>query len=324
VSYTINTGIQVDRLQHSYDQPKNKNTAGDYKMTAQFNEVARDIYWLKTFIPGLPTVFSVYIVKSDINVLIEPGPAALIPDIQEAAEKIGVKEFSYIIPTHIHLDHGGAIGKLAHLYPDAQIVVNAASPKHLVDPARLIQSTKMAFGDDYALTYGAIEPVPELQLKIVEDGDKISLGKRDLTIIDTPGHASHHIVILDELTGGLFCGEALGLIYNEAIQPLPAVAPPGFDEELYIATMKKLQKLKPKLLFYSHNGIGHEPDKQIPMVIKNSIEFGQAVLGAMKQGKSEDAVIEYMRDYVQEHFGAQLDAYDLGSGGSQRYYLSRS
>lgn len=282
-------------------------------MTAQFNEVAHDIYWLKTFIPGLSTIFSVYIVKGDINALIEPGPAALIPDIQKAAEKIGVKKFSYIIPTHIHLDHGGAIGKLARLYPDAQIVVNAASPKHLIDPARLIQSTKMAFGDDYALTFGAIEPVPKRQIKIVEDGDIISLGKRELTIIDTPGHASHHIVISDALTGGIFCGEALGLIYNEGIQPLPAVAPPGFDEELYIATMKKLQKLKPKLLFYSHNGVGYKPETQISMVIKNSIEFGHAILGAMKQEKSEDAIIEYMRDYVLEHFGARLDAYDLAS-----------
>jgi glyoxylase-like metal-dependent hydrolase (beta-lactamase superfamily II) len=282
-------------------------------MTAQFKEVARDIYWLKGSIPGLTGIFSAYIVKGENNVLIEPGPATLIPAIQEAAKNISVNSFSHIIPTHIHLDHAGALGKLSRLYPDAKIVVNAVSPKHLIDPSRLIQSTKMAFGDDYALKYGAIEPVPESKIKIVKDGDKISVGDRDLTIIDAPGHASHHIVILDAMTGGLFCGEALGLIYNEGIQPLPAVAPPGFDEVLYIETMKRLQKLKPKLLFYSHDGVGYEPETQISQAIKNSIEFGQAILHALKKGETEDAIIESMGDYVLEHFGARLDAYDLAS-----------
>lgn len=282
-------------------------------MTEQFKEVARDIYWLKANIPGLTGIFSAYAVKGRNNVLIEPGPATLIPIILEATKNIGINSFSHIIPTHIHLDHAGALGKLSRLYPEAKIVVNAASPKHLIDPSRLIQSTKMAFGDDYALKYGAIEPVPESQIKIVQEGDKISVGGRDLTIIDAPGHASHHIVIFDAATGGLFCGEALGLIYNECIQPLPAVAPPGFDEELYIETMKRLQKLKPKLLFYSHDGIGYDPETQIPLVIKNSIEFGKAILHALKKGETEDAIIKFMGNYVLEHFDAKLDAYDLAS-----------
>ncbi|MEJ2739944.1 MAG: MBL fold metallo-hydrolase, partial [Dehalococcoidia bacterium] len=283
------------------------------RMTAQFIEVAPDIYWLKTYIPGRPTIFSVYAIKGETGILVEPGPASLIPAIKEAADAIGINDFQYIIPTHIHLDHAGAVGGLCKLYPDAQIVVNPSSPKHLIDPTKLIRSTKMAFGDDFDAVYGAIVPVPESRIKVVQDGEKLFSGGKELTFIHTPGHASHHMCILENATGGLFCGEALGLIYSEGAPPLPAVAPPGFDEVLYIENMKKLRKLKPKLLLYSHDGIGYEPDTLIRQVIENSITIGKAILRALKAGKSEDAIVVLLGDYIWNHFAVKLDAYDLES-----------
>ena len=235
----------------------------------------------------------------------------LAPDIQEAAAQLGITKPEYIIPTHIHLDHAGGLGKLAQIFPQAKIVLNRQGAKHMVDPSRLIRSTKMAFGDDFEKIYGSIVPLPESRLRLVEDGDRLKLGSRELLIIHTPGHAAHHIAIFDTRTKGLFCGESLGLIYSPGYPPLPAVAPPSFDLELYLQDMKNLKALKPKLLFYSHGTAAAEPEKLIDTAMANSKLVGDLILGDLKAGKSDEAIIKAIGDYLTEHFGATLDEYEL-------------
>jgi glyoxylase-like metal-dependent hydrolase (beta-lactamase superfamily II) len=97
----------------------------------------------------------------------------LVPDIQKAAAELGIKKPEYIIPTHIHLDHAGALGRLAEIYPKTELVLNREGAKHMVEPTRLIKSTKMAFGDDFEKIYGPILPLPESRLKLVKDGDRL-------------------------------------------------------------------------------------------------------------------------------------------------------
>lgn len=240
----------------------------------------------------------------------------LVPDIQKAAAELGLSRPEYIIPTHIHLDHAGGLGKLAEVFPQTKIVLNRQGAKHMVEPSRLIKSTRMAFGDDFEATYGPILPVPESRLKLVRDGDKLKLGGRELLIIHTPGHAAHHIAIFDTKTRGLFCGESLGLIYSPGYPPLPAVAPPSFDLELYLDDMKKLKALKPKLLFYSHGTAAREPEKLIDTAVTNTKLVGDLILRDLKAGRSDEAIIKSVGDYLTEHFDAPLDEYELMSNVS--------
>ena len=142
-----------------------------------------------------------------------------MPDIQKAAEELGLSRPEYIIPTHIHLDHAGGLGRLAEVFPETKIVVNRQGAKHMAEPSRLIKSTRMAFGDDFESAYGPILPVPESRLKLVRDGERLAVGSRELLIVHTPGHAGHHIAIFDTKTRGLFCGESLGLIYGPGYPP---------------------------------------------------------------------------------------------------------
>jgi glyoxylase-like metal-dependent hydrolase (beta-lactamase superfamily II) len=240
----------------------------------------------------------------------------LVPDIQKAAEELGISKPEYIIPTHIHLDHAGALGKLALTFPDTWLVLNRQGARHMVEPSRLIKSTKMAFGDDFEKMYGPILPLPESRLKLVRDGDRLKLGGRELLIVHTPGHAAHHIAIFDTKTWGLFCGESLGLIYGPGYPPLPAVAPPSFDLELYLNDMKNLKALKPRLLFYSHGTVADEPEKLIDTAIENTKLVGDLILKDLKAGKSDEAIIGRIGDYLAEKFNATLDEYELQSNVS--------
>jgi glyoxylase-like metal-dependent hydrolase (beta-lactamase superfamily II) len=278
---------------------------------AKIEQLADETYRLEGRIPGIGAVFAVYFIKDGGGAIIEPGPAVLVPEVQKAAAELGIKNPEYIIPTHIHLDHAGGLGKLAKVFPDTEIVLNRQGAKHMVEPSRLIESTRMAFGDDFEKSYGPILPVPESRLKVVRDGDRLKLGSRELLIIHTPGHAAHHIAIFDTKTRGLFCGESLGLIYGLGYPPLPAVAPPSFDLELYLADMEKLKALKPKLLFYSHGTVARKP--LIDTVMKNTKLVGDLILKKLKAGESDQAIIKTVGDYLTQHFNASLDDYELQS-----------
>ena len=91
---------------------------------AQVEQLIDGIYRLEGRISGIDAIFTVYFIKDGDGAIIEPGPAVLVPDIREAAKELGLSKPQYIIPTHIHLDHAGGVGRLAEIFPDTTIVVN--------------------------------------------------------------------------------------------------------------------------------------------------------------------------------------------------------
>jgi glyoxylase-like metal-dependent hydrolase (beta-lactamase superfamily II) len=290
-------------------------------------EVADKIYRFETGLSVITSLFTVYLIKESVGVVIEPGPAALAPRIQEAMKKLGMKDLAYIIPTHIHVDHAGGAGKLARLFPEAKVLVHPSGVKHVVDPSRLIESTKTVFGADFESGFGPILPVPESQIKAVEDGEIIKVGGRELQIIYAPGHAPHHIAIFDRSVKGIFCGEALGLPGGEGnLTLLPAVAPPSFDQEIYLETMEKLRKLNARILFYAHGAVvGHDVDKLITQAEKNTRIIGDIILQALKQGGTTGDINSSVKERVNSRFSMNLTEMDLALtiGGYEVYYKKK-
>jgi glyoxylase-like metal-dependent hydrolase (beta-lactamase superfamily II) len=281
---------------------------------------------VKESIPGMNTVFAVYLIPESEGVLIEPGPAAAIPFIQEGMKKVGMGDLAYIIPTHIHMDHAGGIGTLAGLFPGAKVLVHPRGLKHAVDPSRLINSTKMVFGDDFELRFGPIVPVQESQIMVPDDGEIIPINGRKLQIIYAPGHAPHHMVIFDHSLKGLFCGEALGFPSQGAeIFLLPAVAPPSFDQDLYLETIERLRQLEIQMLFYSHGGVELEPERLISMIAENTRTFGDIVLAGLKGGQAPEAISRRIGDHFIGHYGLKVNETDVGVivGGYSIYFNSK-
>ena len=293
----------------------------------ELKEVADKIYRFETGLPVMTSPFTVYLIKESQGVVIEPGPGVLVPRIQEAMKKLGMKDLAYIIPTHIHVDHAGGAGKLAQLYPEAKVLVHPAGLKHVVDPSKLIQSTKTVFGEDFEAGFGPILPVPESQIKVPQDGEVIKVGSRELQIIYAPGHAPHHMVIFDRSVKGIFCGEALGLPGGKDKQiPLPAVAPPSFDQETYIQTMEKLRKLNARVLFYSHGGVvGYDVDRLITQAEENTRILGDIILKALKEGGTNEDINRRVKESAARHFAMNLTEMDLALtiGGYEVYYKKK-
>jgi glyoxylase-like metal-dependent hydrolase (beta-lactamase superfamily II) len=296
-------------------------------MMVELKEVADGIYRFETRLSVMTSLFTVYLIKESQGVVIDPGPAALAPRIQEAMKQLGMKDLAYIIPTHIHVDHAGGAGKLAQLFPGAKVLVHPAGLKHVVDPSKLIQSTKTVFGEDFEIGFGPILPVPESQIKSVEDGEIITVDGRKLQIIYAPGHAPHHIAIFDRSVKGIFCGEALGLPGGEDNRILlPAVAPPSFDQEIYLETMEKLRKLGARILFYSHGGVvGHDADRLITQAEENTRILGDIILQALKEGGATEDVNRRIKESAAKRFAMTLTDMDLALtiGGYEVYYKKK-
>ncbi len=274
-------------------------------------EVADKTYHFETPVKGINRVLSVYIIKEEKQTLIDPGPANAIPFIQEAMKKLDIKDFTFIIPTHIHLDHAGAAGQLLQLFPKAKVFLHPSAVRHAVEPSRLIQGTKQAFGENFESVWGPIIPINESRITVPADGEKFSLGGRDIRIFHTPGHANHHISVFDEKTRGIFSGEALGVPKKGAENfPLPAVVPPSFDIDEYVKTMEMLRALKPKLIFYGHDGVGKDPEKLIAVAEENTKTLGDIVLKALKNGESSQEIGHRLHEYIYSCTGTGAEETD--------------
>ena len=271
------------------------------------SEIADGIYRFETPVPGMLYTPVVYVVREAEPVLIEPGPGIAIPRIREALESLKIEALSYIIPTHIHVDHGGGAGALAQLYPEARVVVHPRGARHLVSPSRLVESTKLVWGENFEAECGPFVPVPEHRLLVPRDGETISPGGRELQIIYAPGHAPHHLVILDRRLKALFCGEALGLPGHQ----LPTVAPYSFDQELYLSTIEHLRQLDVDLLIYSHGGLETEPRRMIARAEENARNYAAMVLEALRNGQTTDQLMQTFAGDVARRFGVRLDEKDV-------------
>lgn len=269
---------------------------------ADISEVADGVYKIETEgakdfgSSGLPQSSVIYFVADGGTALIDTGPAVVVPEVLDAVGDIGCdpEQLAYVIPTHIHLDHAGGTGTLAKQFPQIQVIVHQRGAPHLIDPSKLIEGTRQAFGNGFEKEYGLILPIAKQQVHAARNGEIISLGRRDLKIYEAPGHASHQICIYDTKTKGVFSGEALGTPEIERAFVLPVF---GFNLADALETIDKLSKLDLNMVFCSHGGVCREPVKLIASVRANTKAMGDIILEAMKKGEGQEVMVQKLDAY---------------------------
>jgi glyoxylase-like metal-dependent hydrolase (beta-lactamase superfamily II) len=159
------------------------------------------------------------------------------------------------VVTHIHLDDAGGAGDIAAMFPEAQIVVHQRGARHLADPSRLMASARLVYGEALDRFFGALAPVPAERIVALEDTGTVDLGGgRRLDSHYSPGHAKHHVGLVDSQSGDLYVGDAAGVYIPETGDLSPATPPPDFDLEIALASLRKFAALRPTRLLFSHYG----------------------------------------------------------------------
>jgi glyoxylase-like metal-dependent hydrolase (beta-lactamase superfamily II) len=225
-------------------------------------EIAPGIQQLDTLLGGMDQLTAGFLIDGPMPALVETGSQSSVPAVHAALAALGLgpADLRWIIVTHIHLDHAGAVGDLAADFPSATVVVHERGARHLVDPTRLIDSASRVYGPLLDNLYGRMTAVPEGRLIAAGDGFRVAVGNgRELVMVDSPGHAKHHHAVLDEQTGTLLVGDAVGVQLPDLGVLRPATPPPDFDLEQAVHSLRRFADLRPERLVLTHYGPVADP-----------------------------------------------------------------
>ncbi len=226
-------------------------------MTDVITALGHEVFQIDTRMAGYEGITAGYLIRSDRPCLVETGTAPSAPVVADALTELGVgsQDLATIVVTHIHLDHAGGVGDLAKTYPNAEIVVHERGARHLADPSRLMASARMVYGDELDVLFGELLPTPSERIRTVDQTGTVDLGAgRKLASRYAPGHAKHHVGLLDSVSGDLYVGDAAGIYIPETGDQRPATPPPDFDLATALASLRLFADLTPTRLLFSHYG----------------------------------------------------------------------
>ena len=137
--------------------------------------------------------------------------------------------------------------------------------------------------------------------RILNDGDKLSLGKQTWEVLITPGHHPGHICLLNE--AGLVAGDMVAGFGTILIPPATG------DMDIYIEQLTRLRAINPHLLFPSHGPVIALPNKKLSYYIKHRTARHEKVLDAVLSGLSnlDEIAIKAYEDTPDAHPGLAVD-----------------
>ncbi len=225
---------------------------------------------LYTYADGIHAVDSGYIrhLHAAIHLIVDSGRVALVdtgtnaslPRVEAALAELGLtaEDVDYVILTHIHLDHAGGAGAMMRAFPAARLVVHPRGARHMADPTKLVAGAAAVYGAaEVKRLYGEVVPVAPERIVEVPHGTVIRLGARELYCLDTPGHARHHICIVDRTANAIFTGDTFGLSYRELDTDgrqfvFPTTTPVQFDPKAMHESVDLLMSFGPRVVYLTH------------------------------------------------------------------------
>ena len=196
-------------------------------------------------------------------------------------------QVKYIITTHIHLDHSGAVSALLEKFPNASVVHHYKTTRHLEDPTRLWDSSYQTNSYTASL-YGKPDSVPNERIIGAHAGETFKVDDFELELIDAPGHHSYHYVILEKSNNLLFVGDSCGWYWKKTGTIFPTTPPPRFNFKIYKETINNHMKLNPTHLGFTHYAI---LSNNIQDILWNSLDTASSWLEIIKDYRSQDRSI---------------------------------
>lgn len=258
-------------------------------------EIAPGLVAIDTFYGGRERYTAAYLLAADEPAIVETGPTTSVDHVAAGLERLGIgaRDLAHIVVTHIHLDHAGGVGTLAERYPRATIWVHERGAPHLLEPSRLVASATRLYGEErMASLFGPVRPAPADRLRPLADGDRVDLGGRALEVLHTPGHASHHVALVDSGTGAVFTGDALGIHVPDARVLRPATPPPEFDLEASVHSIERIRRrARGAVVLFSHFGPVADVDRICELAERRTRSWAGAVRDALDRTDDVEEVV---------------------------------
>ena len=194
-------------------------------------EILPNLFRIKIPLPESPLKYlNSYVVRnSQKNLIIDTGlnRKECLEAMQNGLQKLGVElGQSDIFITHLHADHFGLVTKLAS---DSSDILFSRPEKELMESwegfgAMTEYARKNGFPEDElkaaldkhpGAKYGS-DWIPEL--KVLDEGDKISIGDYHFKCVATPGHTMGHICLYEATKKILIAGDHILIDITPNIQ----------------------------------------------------------------------------------------------------------
>lgn len=262
---------------------------------------------------GIEGAIACYLMDADGPAIVDPGPATTLERLAaELADRgVGNRDLRHVLITHVHLDHAGATGRLTELYPRATVHVHSDGAPHLVDPTRLVASTRRTFGDRHDRLWGEVRPVPRDRVRLADRRP----GPGPLRVVPTPGHISHHLAYLDERNGTIYSGDSLGIVVAGG-PTHPPTPPPAVDLPAWHQTLEEVRRLGSERFAATHFGVHNDLDARVGALDRRLHDIEARVRRALASGDEEDA------DRYQRETLAEQSAHADGKEVVERYFAT--
>ena len=226
---------------------------------------------IKQDIPGFNPFFGSWVCQGEQNMVVDVGPANTAARLVDSMAAMGLERLDYVLLTHIHIDHGGALAEVLARYPEAKVICHNKGIPHLADPSKLYKGSLEVLGD-LARTYGSPGPIAEDRLvshtECQIDG---------LSVIETPGHALHHLSFTYQKR--LYAGEAAGNYFivgnREYLRP---ATPPRFFLNVFMKSVDRLLALEDQPIRYAHVA-GAKSAHRLLKQFRDQLVFWESVIG---------------------------------------------
>jgi glyoxylase-like metal-dependent hydrolase (beta-lactamase superfamily II) len=251
---------------------------------------ALDTNWL-----GHPRSIAAVLLESDGHrAIIDPGPASTLPAVRQHLNSrgIGVSDLNAILLTHIHLDHAGATGALIRENPNLEVYVHKTGMMHMADPSKLLASAERLWPGQLGHLFGETLPVPFGNLRMLQGGETLALGSRNLEVVHTPGHAVHHVSYFDSSDGTAFVGDTAGFHIEGEPYVVPVAPPPDIDVERWNASLDDIAARQPARLFLTHFGYSSKPQAHIAEYRRNLQRWTKLAASILRSIPDEKAAME--------------------------------
>jgi len=223
---------------------------------------------LETLEPGIarvlahnPSAFTYYGTQTYLLgerevAVVDPGPN-LSEHVDALLEAIGGRPVAAIMCTHTHRDHSPASRALAKA-TGALIVGCAALSLEAAGPR-----ADEAFDADYS-------PV-----RVLSDGEDITVDGRPVTAVATPGHTSNHLCYA--YGDALFSGDHV-MGWSTTV-----VFPPDGDMAAYMASLEKLRQRSDRTYYPAHGPAVTNPQQYVRGLIGHRLQREKQILRLLSE-----------------------------------------
>lgn len=213
--------------------------------------------------------------------------------IENIGKALAGRDLDYVLVSHTHYDHLGALPFVRESWPGA-VTLGAEYARYVLGRQGAIDTIN-AFGENARKLYGDNKgkrpPDGGFVIdKTIGDGDVITLGREEITVIETKGHTDcsltfalspQNIIFLSESTGVL---EGSGKVHVTILK--------SYGETM--RSVEKCRKYSDWLMVLPHYGLLPKDynEEYWELFLSTVLEYREFLFGLFREGVSEEEILE--------------------------------